>query len=301
MKIFQFNENEPVLTEPTVLVLGYFDGLHKGHQALFTKARELAAANALKIAVLTFPEKPTLTFEKFEHEMLLKLTSDAKRDALFAENGVDLLYYQSLSSKFSSLTAHEFEEKVIAKFNPKFVVTGFDHKTGHDMRALTSTAAYKVIVIPEITDTTGKISSTRIREAIKMGAIRAANQLLGYDYEISGLVVHGFARGREIGYPTANLVIKDYVHVPSSGVYVVDVLRDGARLRGFASIGVNETFDAKDTTIEVHIFDFNAQIYGENLTVLWLDKLRDMVKFDGIDALLAQMKQDEMRARNWKK
>ena len=130
--------------------------------------------------------------------------------------------------------------------------------------------------------------------------IAQANELLGYSYETSGLVVHGFARGRQLGYPTANLVIKDYVHLPAVGVYTCDVIFAGERHRGFASIGYNDTFNGTEKTVEVHIFDFNGDIYGEKLTVLWLDKIRDMIKFDGIDQLIKQMKEDEQIARDFK-
>lgn len=299
MKILDFDQTEHFY-EDTVLVLGYFDGLHLGHQALFEEARKIASVLNLKIAVLTFPEKPTLTFEKFEPEMLLKLTSDQKRAELFEENGVDYLFFKDFTSTFAALSSTEFLELVKNKVNPKVVVTGFDYTTGHDMVNLKSTDEIKVVIVPERDDAEGKISSTRIREAVKAGNIAQANALLGYAYETTGIVVHGFARGREIGYPTANLVIKDFIHLPAVGVYTVDIKEGGSWRRGFASIGYNETFGGKEKTVEVHIFDFHGDIYGESLTVRWLDKIRDMVKFDGIDSLIAQMKADEVEARTFK-
>lgn len=254
----------------------------------------------LKIAVFTFPEKPTLTFNKFEPEMLLKLTSDEKRAELFAENGVDYLVFKDFTSNFAHQTSTEFAKSVVKRFNPKVVITGFDYTTGSDMKNLESTEDYRVVIMPEKADEHGKISSTRIRKAVEEGDIAQANELLGYSYETSGLVVHGFARGRQLGYPTANLVIKDYVHLPAVGVYTCDVIFAGERHRGFASIGYNDTFNGTEKTVEVHIFDFNGDIYGEKLTVLWLDKIRDMIKFDGIDQLIKQMKEDEQIARDFK-
>ncbi|MBL3716045.1 bifunctional riboflavin kinase/FAD synthetase [Lactococcus muris] len=298
MKTLYFDEIEN-WNEPTVLVLGYFDGLHRGHQALFAEAKKLAAVLNLKIAVLTFPEKPTLIFQKFEPDMLLKLTSDKKREELFAENGVDYLIFKDFTSCFAKQTAEEFSKNVLDKFLPKVVITGFDHKTGSDMTQLKGNDQYKVVVVPEVSDEKGKISSTRIRELVKTGDIASANALLGYPYEITGIVVHGFARGRTIGYPTANLAIKDFIHIPSPGVYTVDVLLQGERQRGFASIGYNETFNGKEKTVEIHIFDKDLDLYGEKLTVLWLDKIRDMIKFESVDALIAQMKEDEKKARQY--
>ncbi|HEY0222544.1 bifunctional riboflavin kinase/FAD synthetase [Lactovum miscens] len=286
-------------TEQTVLVLGYFDGLHRGHQAVFAEARRIATVLNLKIAVLTFPERAELTFKQFHTDMLLKLTSDKKREALFEANGVDFLFYKPLTSKFAACTSSEFVENFCKKLNPKVIVTGFDYTTGSDMVNLKSTDEIRVVQVPELKEGNEKISSTRIRDLIKVGEVAEANSLLGYEYETTGIVVHGFKRGREIGYPTANLVIKDYIHIPAVGVYTVDVIRDGKRLRGFASIGYNDTFEGVEKTIEVNVFDFNEQLYGENLTVLWLDRIRGMVKFDGMETLIEQMKKDEIQARNF--
>ncbi|WP_312680766.1 bifunctional riboflavin kinase/FAD synthetase [Lactococcus taiwanensis] len=298
MEILEFNE-EIKFDEELILVLGYFDGLHLGHQALFAEARKVATVLNLKIAVLTFPEKPTLTFEKFSPDMLLKLTSDQKRADLFAENGVDYLVFKDFTSDFAHQTSEEFSKNVVLKFNPKVVITGFDYTTGSDMQNLKSTEDYRVIIIPEQADDQGKISSTRIRKAVEEGEISQANALLGYAYETTGLVVHGFARGRQLGYPTANLVIKDFIHLPAVGVYTCDVLFRGERHRGFASIGYNDTFNGTEKTVEVHIFDFSGEIYGEKLTVLWLDKIRDMIKFENMEQLIAQMKEDERIARRY--
>jgi len=299
MKILEFDDIKE-WTEPTVLVLGYFDGLHKGHQALFEEAKKVAQILNLKIAVLTFPENPKLTFKKFEMDFLLKLTSDKKRAQLFEEHGVDYLIFKNLTSEFSAMTASEFSEKIIKKLNAHIVITGFDHRLGSDLQALTSTEDYKVIVVDEISDEKGKISSSRIREAIKAGDVHEAHQLLGFPYEMTGRVVHGFARGRQLGYPTANLIVKDYIHIPSPGVYTVDVLFQGKKYRGDASIGYNDTFDGKEKTIEVYIFDFDKDIYGEEITVQWLNKEREMIKFESIEALIEQLKEDERIAREWK-
>ncbi|MFV0556683.1 MAG: bifunctional riboflavin kinase/FAD synthetase [Lactovum sp.] len=287
--------------EETVLVLGYFDGLHRGHQALFNEAKKIASILNLKIAVLTFPERADLTFKRFEPEMLLKLTSDEKREELFAENSVDYLFYKALTSEFASNSSTDFLEKYCKKLNPKVIITGFDYTTGSDIVNLKSTEEIRVIHIPEIKEDSEKISSTRIRQLIKKGEIAKANQLLGYEYETKGLIVHGYKRGRQLGWPTANLVIKDYIHLPAFGVYVVDIIYKGQRFRGFASIGYNDTFDAKEKTVEVNIFDFNEEIYGEKLTIFWLEQLREMKKFDSVDLLIEQMKIDEIRARKWTK
>ena len=155
MEILEFND-ELKFDEELILVLGYFDGLHRGHQSLFTEAKKIAAVLNLKIAVFTFPEKPTLTFNKFEPEMLLKLTSDEKRADLFAENGVDYLVFKDFTSNFAHQTSTEFAESVVKRFNPKVVITGFDYTTGSDMKNLKSTEDYRVVIMPEKADEHGK-------------------------------------------------------------------------------------------------------------------------------------------------
>ena len=124
-------------------------------------------------------------------------------------------------------------------------------------------------------------------------------ELLGYPLSTRGIVVHGNARGRTIGYPTANLAPLDRVHLPGDGVYVADVEHNGQRYRGMASVGKNVTFDGDELRFEVNIFDFSQDIYGDTIRIFWLDKIRDMVKFDGIDSLIAQLQSDERIARSW--
>ena len=159
----------------------------------------------------------------------------------------------------------------------------------------------QVEVIEEVQLDGEKVSSSRIRDAIKSGNVAEANRLLGYEFTTEGIVVHGDARGRTIGYPTANLAPFERVHLPAEGVYVADVLIKGQRYRSMASVGRNVTFDGTEMRIEAHIFDFQQEIYGEKMTIIWLDKIRDMIKFDGIDSLMKQMQSDEEVSLNWSK
>jgi len=149
-------------------------------------------------------------------------------------------------------------------------------------------------------DEKGKISSTRIRQAILDGDVKEVNHLLGTPLPSRGMVVHGNARGRTIGYPTANLVLRDRTYMPADGVYVVDVEVQRQRYRGMASVGKNVTFDGEEPRFEVNIFDFSDDIYGETVMVYWLDRVRDMVKFDSVEELVDQLQKDEEIARNWK-
>jgi riboflavin kinase/FMN adenylyltransferase len=298
MKVSKFKEKN-VDPAPTILVLGYFDGLHRGHQALFDKARDLAREKNASISVLTFPESPILVFEKFQEDLLKHLTSYDQRLALFEKNGVDFLYLTDFTSHFAKLTSHDFIEKFVKKMNVISIVVGFDYQFGSDHGDLNQLSDYETYQIAQVSEGGEKISSSRIRQAILDGNVTLANQLLGYDYEVSGLVVHGEARGRTIGYPTANIESKDYQYLPAIGVYVVDLEVAGKRYRGMASIGYNDTFGGQTKTLEVNIFDFRDEIYGEPATVYFLQLIRGMVKFDGVDALIAQMSDDEQVSREY--
>ncbi|MCJ1976528.1 bifunctional riboflavin kinase/FAD synthetase [Pseudolactococcus paracarnosus] len=296
MKVFEFNAQN-VDNAPTILVLGYFDGLHRGHQTLFDKARELAAEKKATISVLTFPESPILVFEKFNENLLKQLTSKEKRNQLFEENGVDFLYFTDFTSHFAKLTSHDFIEKYLKKLAISAIVIGFDYQFGSDHGSLAQLSEYDAYQVSELTDMGEKISSSRIRQAIIDGDVTLANRLLGYNYEISGLVVHGEARGRTIGYPTANIESKSMQYLPLIGVYVVDIAVGDKKYRGMASIGYNDTFGGKNKTLEVNIFDFHDEIYGETVTVYFLKFIRGMIKFDSVDALITQMDDDEKISR----
>lgn len=294
--------NELQKEEPTVLVLGYFDGIHLGHKALFERARKVADERGLTVTVLTFPESPRLAFSRFTPELLLHLTSQEQRYLLLEKNGVDQLVMTPFTSEFASNTPAEFIERYVKGLNAQALVAGFDYHFGNcraDVQDLMELFDGQVEIVSEVSLSGEKVSSTRIRQAIQSGDVSLANQLLGYPFMTEGIVVHGDARGRTIGYPTANLAPFDRVHLPSEGVYVAEVEVDGKRYRAMTSVGKNVTFDGTELRIEAHIFEFDRFIYGEKMTIFWLEKIRDMVKFDGIEGLMEQMKSDESYALHW--
>lgn len=305
MKIRRINnELEINQEEDTVLVLGYFDGLHKGHQTLFKEARKIATEQGLKIAVLTFPESPKLAFVRYQPELMLHLNHPEERAAHLENLGVDYLYLIDFTSHFSKNTAREFFDKYVAALKAKAVVAGFDYHFGSDKRKAEELADYfdgRIVIVSSVNQDEEKISSTRIRETIQNGDVAKAHQLLGYPLSTRGIVVHGNARGRTIGYPTANLAPLDRVILPADGVYVVDVEHNGKIFRGMASVGKNVTFEGDELRFEANLFDFAEEIYGDTIRIIWLDKIRDMVKFDGIEELVTQLKSDEEVARNWER
>ena len=296
------NEKDIQQIEHTVLVLGYFDGLHKGHQALFAEARKMAAEKHLKIAVLTFPESPKLAFVRYQPSLMLHLTSPEDRLQQMENLGVDYLYLIDFTSQFARNTAEQFFTKYISRLKAEAVIAGFDYHFGSDRRSaedLEKLFDGQVIVVPSVNFNGAKVSSTRIRETVLAGNVAESNQLLGYSLSTRGIVVHGNARGRTIGYPTANLAPLDRVILPADGVYVVDVEHDGKMYRGMASVGKNVTFEGDELRFEANIFEFSQDIYGDTIRIFWLDKIRDMVKFDNVDELVKQLQADEEIARYW--
>lgn len=296
------NEKDIIQKEDTVLVLGYFDGLHKGHQTLFKQAQRIAAEQGLKIAVLTFPESPKLAFVRYQPELMLHLNHPEERAAHLENLGVDYLYLIDFTSHFSKNTAQEFFDKYVSALKAKAVVAGFDYHFGSDKRKADELADYfdgQVFIISSVNQENEKISSTRIRQAVQSGDVSKAHQLLGYPLSTRGIVVHGNARGRTIGYPTANLAPLDRVILPADGVYIVEVEHNGKLYRGMASVGKNVTFEGDELRFEVNIFGFSEEIYGDTIRIIWLDKIREMVKFDSIETLVAQLQSDEQVAKSW--
>ncbi len=296
------NQKDIGTPSDSVVVLGYFDGIHKGHQELFRVANKAARKDLLPIVVMTFNESPKITLEPYHPDLFLHILNPAERERKLKREGVEELYLLDFSSQFASLTAEEFFATYIKAMNAKIIVAGFDYTFGSDQKTAEDLKDYfdgEVIIVPPVEDEKGKISSTRIRQAILDGNVKEAGELLGAPLLSRGMVVHGNARGRTIGYPTANLVLLDRTYMPADGVYVVDVEIQRQKYRAMASVGKNETFDGEEARFEVNIFDFNQDIYGETVMVYWLDRIRDMTKFDSVDQLVDQLKADEEVARNW--
>ncbi|MGT2836390.1 bifunctional riboflavin kinase/FAD synthetase [Streptococcus macacae] len=303
MNIYKIQNAEEIKqSENSVLVLGYFDALHKGHQQLFEQAKKAAAKEGLRVAVLTFPESPQLVFSRYNPSLLDHINFPQKRYAKFAEYGVDDLYLIDFTSHFAKLSSDDFIETYIKALKAKKIVVGFDYKFGYnqaDSDYLKRNFQGDIIVLPEVQYEGSKISSTRIRSLIQKGDVRQVEQLLGYAFSTRGIVVHGDARGRTIGFPTANLALIDRTFLPSDGVYVTDALVSGRRYRSMTSIGKNITFGGTELRIEANIFDFDGDIYGETIEIFWLDRIREMTKFNGVDDLVTQLKSDEEIARNF--
>ena len=291
-------------TEKVVLVLGFFDGVHRGHQKVIETGKKLAEENQLKLAVMTFNQHPSIVFQKLLPENMRYLTSLEQKERHMAELGVDYLYEVEFTSSFASLPPQTFVDQYIVDLHAEYAVSGFDYTYGPkdiaDVKHLPGYAKgrFETITVPKEEDEGEKISSTRIRELMAQGNMEEVTNLLGYTYEIEGTVIHGDARGRLLGFPTANIKTKSTVRLPEEGVYVSELKVGDTWYPAMGSIGHNDTFGAgRELTVEVYILDFHRDIYGEQVAVRWNHLLREQVAFDGAEALIKQLEQDEVDTR----
>lgn len=288
-----------------VLILGFFDGVHRGHQAVIKEGVRIAKERGLKSAVMTFNRHPGIVYRSFDPKEHAYLTPLERKETLFEAQGIDILYEVDFTSKLGSLKPQEFVDQYIVKWNAKVVVAGFDYTYGKadlaNMKKLPEYAKdrFEVKTIDKYTEKEKKVSSTRIRQAISEGKMKSANELLGYTYETSGFVIHGDARGRTLGYPTANILPHPYAYIPKRGVYAVRMMVNHQWHDGMASIGYNVTFESRrDYSVEVHLFNFNEEIYGEDVRVQWIEYLREEIKFDSKESLIEQLDQDELDSKD---
>ncbi|MGC6768632.1 riboflavin biosynthesis protein RibF [Enterococcus sp. LJL128] len=286
--------------EDVVMVLGFFDGVHKGHQKVIETGKKIAEEKGLKLAVMTFNQHPSIVFQKIEPASMKYLTSLKQKEEHMEALGVDILYIIDFTSAFAKLPPQEFVDQYIVALHGKVAVSGFDYTYGpKDIADVAHFPEYAKgrfdVVTVQKEELEGlKISSTRIREMMDDGNMEEVTELLGYVYETEGTVVHGDARGRQLGFPTANIQVKSIVRLPRIGVYATRIKIGNQWYAGMGSIGHNDTFgEGRELTVEVYILDFHKDIYGEQVTVRWDHYLRDQVKFNGADALISQLKQDE--------
>ncbi|WDF83748.1 riboflavin biosynthesis protein RibF [Lacticaseibacillus pabuli] len=295
-------------TEPVVLVLGFFDGVHKGHQQVIAAGRREADRRGLKLALMTFDEHPAIVYGGVDAASFKYLSLPERKAELMAQFGVDDYYVIHFTKEFAALKPQQFVDDYMCGLNAQVVVAGFDYTYGKkDVASMALLPGYakgrfEVVTVPCFDENGQKVSSTHIRQALDNADIDLANDLLGYHYTTRGTVVHGEARGRELGFPTANIDHDHGTYVPGIGIYVVRLTVDGTTFGGMASVGRNVTFgDDRDVTVEINLFDFKRDIYGKTVTVEWLHYLRGEVKYTGADALVAQLKRDEVQSRDYLK
>jgi riboflavin kinase / FMN adenylyltransferase len=291
--------------EKAVITTGSFDGVHTGHVQIIEQLKiEAAKINGTPVLITFYPHPKQVII--MQEKVLHILNTATEKYELLAANGIEHIVVVNFDAAFASLTAEEYIEDFLVKyFSPAAIVVGYDHRFGKNrtgnydlLKSKEAEFNFEIKEIPELVLKNITISSTKIREAMLAGEIEKAALFLGYNYFFSGLVVVGNKIGRTIGYPTANLQIEDELKlIPANGVYAVDVLLGTRTLKGMMNIGFRPTVDGKKRTIEVHIFDFDEDIYGEELTITLKNNLRLEVKFDGLDALKAQLAKDAVHAK----
>lgn len=299
MKVLNWKISDKKLNiKPSAAVIGNFDGVHRGHLEVLKNAKEFSSKLNLPLSVLTFDPHPREFFSKEKTNFLLQTVLD-KADAL-SKNNIDYLINLKFDDLLSELSPEQFVEKVLSEsLSLKHIFVGKDFKFGKDragdINSLNSFGLKYRIGLSSIklkNQDGASISSTKIRNNLKKGKIKEANELLGRPYMISGLVIEGDKRGRQIGFPTANISLGKLIR-PAFGVYAV--LIEGIEnkvLRGIANIGRRPTVNDRGVLLEVNIFDFNEDIYGKKIFISLIDFIRHEKKFDGIENLKKQIVMD---------
>lgn len=300
MKLFH-SINDFQSTKKTILTLGTFDGVHIGHKKILKRITENTEKGKYESLVLTFFPHPRMVLqEKSEIRLLNTIVEKIK---LLEATGIENLIVHPFNESFSRLTAEEFVRTILVeKFQIQKIIIGHDHRFGRnrtanidDLIAFGIEYGFEVeqISAEEIQDVS--VSSTKIRKALNEGNMALANEYLGYNYFLNGTIVKGKQLGRTIGFPTANINIEeDYKLIPKIGVYVVKATVNDETLFGMMNIGFNPTVNGEKQTIEVHLFNFDKDIYDQNIEVSLLHYIRDEQKFSSVDALKAQLHQDKM-------
>ena len=284
---------------PVVACIGYFDGMHKGHQALVNATIEKAKELGVESGLITFDPDPWVTLRN--EKDVKHITPLQQRINIAVELGIKNIFILNFTKEMAALSPLDFI-KVLDSCNIKALICGFDYHYGQfgkgDIESLKRDADFEVVVIDAVSDNEGKISSTRITNLIEEGEVHKAEELLGYAYRVEGYVVHGNAKGRTIGYPTANVSVPSEYLEPKGGVYACFALVDGKKYKAMVNIGHNPTFNYTETmSLEAYILDFSGDLYDKRLKISFKYYLRPEKKFKYIGNLKMQLEQDEFAVR----
>lgn len=305
MKLIKLNHPHSLKQEdfPSLsIALGYFDGVHLGHQRVILNAKKRAEEKGLKSAVMTFDPHPSVVLGKAQHVEYITPLED--KIHVIEGLGIDYLFIIHFTEEFANLLPQEFIDQYIIGLNVKEVVAGFDYTYGKmgkgNMETIQfhSRGLFDYTVVPKLSKDGEKVSSTLIRSCLREGEMERIPHLLGRKYTTTGVVSHGDKRGRTIGFPTANVEASNDYLLPSTGVYATRIFVKEKWYDGVCNLGYKPTFDNKreKPTIEVHIFDFAEDIYGKTAIVEWHKKLRNEQRFPGINELIAQIEKDKQQA-----
>ena len=293
-------DTHPQTLSPSVATIGFFDGVHLGHRHLINQVKMAASQCGWCSSIITFPVHPRQVIQsEFQPQLL---SSPEEKIELLGATGIDHCILLPFTRELSMLTAREFMQLLYDKYKVRMLVIGYDHRFGHN-RAETfedycrygQELGIHIMQATAYTQEQDKVSSSAIRRALLAGEVATANKYLGYHYFLQGKVVDGYKVGRKIGFPTANLRV-DFPNklIPSVGVYAVQVSVAGKQWKGMLNIGHRPTLNnGTDLSIEVHILDFEGDIYQQPMRLEFIDFLRPEEKFDSIDELILQMQKDK--------
>ena len=302
-----FSDITNVNLSDTIVTVGVFDGIHLGHRAILSRMNDTKTSCGGEIVVITFNPHPREVIEgnglRFNY-----INSKGRKIHIMANLGVDVLIDIPFTPKLSMMSSYDFlNEYIISHLHPSHIVVGYDCHFGHDdfstMELLSAESkkwGYKVIQVPPYMYNGQIVSSSLIRKALNVGDVETANKMLGYEYNIYGQVIYGQQIGRTMGFPTANLFLEnDMKLITANGVYACRVKWHGNMYIGMCNIGFRPTVNGKEVTIEVNIFDFDEEIYGENICVFFCKRMRDEVKFNGLENLKKQLEIDREDIRRY--
>ena len=286
----------------TVLTIGAFDGLHLGHQELLRRLIRRAQATDRRSAVLTFDPLPRAVLDSTGNAICLISAEDKIR--LLEEWGLELLVVLPFTAELANTSAREFVQTLCQHLHVTELWVGWDFALGRGrsgdvrtLRKLGEAMGFLVQVVEPVRDGQAVVSSTAIRNLISQGCVREAAEMLGRCHEVEGLVVPGDGRGRDLGFPTANLQVQQHCAIPGAGVYAVYVAIGDERYSAVANIGFRPTFGAGERTLEVHVLDFRGNLYGDQIRVQFVQRLRAERRFPNAQGLCAQIKRDIASAR----
>ncbi|MEE0933250.1 MAG: bifunctional riboflavin kinase/FAD synthetase [Clostridium sp.] len=280
------------------IALGSFDGLHLGHLSLVRKVKNLAAKNGGKSVVFTFKNHPR-TFININNKIELIMTNEEKIEVLQKE-GIDILAFKDFDEKIMKMMPDDFIKWLCKSYNVKGIVVGFNFKFGYKnlgdielLKKFEEEYKYKLYVMEPCKIQGEIISSTTIRKELIEGNVRKAFNMLSRPYMLSGKIIDGKKLGRTIGFPTANLEIDKEKVIPKKGVYYTNVKINEKIFKGITSVGNNPTVNGQELTVETYILDFSNDIYGKEINIYFIDRIRDEIKFNNLNELIEQLKKDK--------
>ena len=284
---------------PLALSIGMFDGVHFGHQSIIKKLNAISETKKLESAILTFWPHPRKIFNPNDDLKLLNTIEEKKY--LLQKNGLKHLFLKEFDENFRNLTGEEFVKQILVeKLQVKHLIVGYDHTFGKHksgdfslLKKMGPEFGFEVEQVEAVNYKDLNISSTQIRNALSNGNVILANEMLGYNYSISGTVVHGKKIGRTIGYPTANIEVDPIKLLPKKGAYIVDVFVNDRHYKGMLSIGTNPTVAGTMISVEVYILDFDEDIYGQGISVNFREFLHEEIKFNGLEELMVRLHEDK--------